>query len=84
MEINRPKLFLFFTYIPILFFFSGCKEVFSEVFYMKNEIRPPAYPLVMIDHKINAWSMTDTLYNDDIRHWSGRKMPLVGALRVDG
>ena len=51
---------------------------------MKNEIRPPAYPLVMIDHKINAWSMTDTLYNDDIRHWSGRKMPLVGALRVDG
>lgn len=84
MEINRAKLFFFFTYIPVLLFFLGCKEVISDAFHIKNEIRPPAYPLVMIDPSVNTWSMADTLYHDHVRHWSGRAMPLVGALRVDG
>jgi len=38
----------------------------------------------MIDPEVNAWSMTDTLYNDHVKHWGGRNLPLVGALRVDG
>ncbi|MFV0420305.1 MAG: glutaminase domain-containing protein [Dysgonomonas sp.] len=68
----------------IIFFSFSCKKDIKDEFHIKNEIRPPAYPLIMIDPNINAWSMTDTLYNDHVRHWSGRKLPLVGALRVDG
>lgn len=72
--------------IPLVVFLIvlGCKERVSDIFHINNEIRPPAYPLIMIDPDMNAWSMTDTLYNDYVRHWSGRKLPLVGALRVDG
>ncbi|WP_298649898.1 glutaminase family protein [uncultured Proteiniphilum sp.] len=78
------KLIFILIYTPVILFFLGCKEEVSDAVYIRNEIRPPAYPLIMIDPNMNAWSMADTLYNDHVRHWSGRKLPLVGALRVDG
>lgn len=81
--LNMNKILFPFIYAPILFFFLGCKEVILDG-HIKNEIRPPAYPLVMIDPNMNAWSMTDTLYKDHVKHSSGRQLPLVGALRVDG
>lgn len=50
----------------------------------KNSLRAPAYPLVTIDPYTSAWSMTDCLYESQIKHWTGKDFPLVGALRVDG
>ena len=49
-----------------------------------SRLRAPAYPLVTIDPYTNVWSMTDTLYADDTRHWTGRQQPLTGVLSVDG
>lgn len=49
-----------------------------------NELRAPAYPLVTIDPYTSAWSFTDQLNEDNVRHWTGKPFPLVGALRVDG
>lgn len=49
-----------------------------------NQLRAPAYPLVTIDPYTSVWSFNDKLYNDDIRHWTGVKNSLIGAIRVDG
>ena len=46
--------------------------------------RPPAIPLVTIDPHTSVWSLTDRLYDDWPRHWTGTRMPLFGAVRVDG
>jgi hypothetical protein len=51
---------------------------------VKNTLRAPAYPLVTIDPYTSAWSFTDCLYDDVVRHWTGANYPLIGALRVDG
>jgi hypothetical protein len=48
-----------------------------------NSLRAPAYPLVTIDPYTSAWSFTDKLNEDVIRHWTGKKFPLLGVLRVD-
>ncbi|MDR3252865.1 MAG: DUF4965 domain-containing protein [Tannerella sp.] len=49
-----------------------------------NTLRAPAYPLVSIDPYTSAWSFTDNLNDDLVRHWTGVKFPLLGALKVDG
>ena len=49
-----------------------------------TELRAPAYPLVTIDPYTSAWSMTDRLYDDAVRHWTGKTHSLIGAVRVDG
>ena len=36
-----------------------------------SNLRVPAYPLVTIDPYISAWSHTDKLYEDEVRHWTG-------------
>ena len=50
----------------------------------ENSLRAPAYPLITIDPYTSAWSFTDKLNEDIVRHWTGIKFPLLGALRVDG
>ena len=70
-----------------LFFYllSACNS--SSTYFQpekENALRAPAYPLVTIDPYTSAWSFTDKLNEDAIRHWTGKKHPLVGALRVDG
>lgn len=50
----------------------------------KSSLRAPAYPLVTIDPYTSAWSFVDKLNEDAVRHWTGKKFPLLGALRVDG
>jgi hypothetical protein len=47
-------------------------------------LRAPAYPLITIDPYTSAWSRTDTLFNDAVRHWTGKVHALIGAVRVDG
>ncbi|MDR2680993.1 MAG: DUF4965 domain-containing protein [Tannerella sp.] len=51
---------------------------------VKSTLRAPAYPLITIDPYTSAWSFTDCLYDDVVRHWTGVNYPLIGALRVDG
>jgi len=70
-------------YLICLTILTGCEK--SEQFsVLKNNLRPPAYPLVTIDPYTSAWSMTDKLYNEQVKHWTGKEFPLIGAIRVDG
>ena len=50
----------------------------------QNELRAPAYPLVTVDPYFSVWSFTDAVNADMTRHWSGRKQPILAAVRVDG
>jgi hypothetical protein len=60
---------------------TGCGQTGEPV---KNDLRAPAYPLVTIDPYTSAWSFTDNLYDEPVKHWTGEKFPLTGVLRVDG
>ena len=51
---------------------------------VKNELRAPAYPLITIDPYTSAWATTDNLYDDQVKHWTGRNFPLMGTISVDG
>ena len=57
---------------------------YSQQTTIVNPLRAPAYPLVTIDPYTCAWSFSDKLYHDNIRHWTGVKNSLIGAIRVDG
>jgi hypothetical protein len=50
---------------------------------IKNNLRAPAYPLITIDPYTSGWAFTDNLYDDNIRHWTGKEFPLIGAIKVD-
>lgn len=50
----------------------------------KTPFRAPAYPLITIDPYTSAWSFTDRLNADDVRHWTGKPFPLSGFVQVDG
>jgi len=70
-------------YLSCLAILTGCGE-YEKPAILKNNVRAPAYPLITIDPYTSAWSMTDKLYGDQIRHWTGKQFPLTGAIRVDG
>ena len=40
--------------------------------------------MVTVDPYFNAWSNVNNLYDDQVRHWTEKEFPLLGALRVDG
>jgi hypothetical protein len=77
----------YLSLVSFMILFAGCKEEspgaqFTPV--RESALRAPAYPLVTIDPYTSAWSFTDKLNEDVIRHWTGKPYPLTGALRVDG
>lgn len=76
----KKLLFLLFS-ITIL---VGCKDG-SKINYevIKNDLRAPAYPLVTIDPYTSGWSFTDNLYDESVKHWTGKNFPLIGAAKVD-
>lgn len=51
---------------------------------IKNNLRAPAYPLVTIDPYTSAWAFTDNLYDESVKHWTGKDFPLLGVVKVDG
>src|SRR5690606_7988666 len=51
---------------------------------VKNDLRSPACPLITIDPNTSAWSYTDNLYDDAVRHWTDKVFPLLGVIKVDG
>jgi hypothetical protein len=67
--------------ISVVLLFACCT---GEVAVIKNELRAPAYPLVTIDPYTSAWSFADNLYDDNVKHWTGKDFPLTGALKTDG
>ncbi len=49
-----------------------------------KSMRYPAVPLITVDPFFSIWSMTDNLYGDVTRHWTGRRNPMSAAIIVDG
>ncbi|MDR3184117.1 MAG: DUF4965 domain-containing protein [Prevotellaceae bacterium] len=68
----------------VCFIVTSCEKDTSQIPFIRNELRSPAYPLVTIDPKISSWIRTDTLYRQTVKSSFGREMPMVGAIRVDG
>ena len=64
-------------------FLSSCNAQKEEA-HLVSSLRAPAYPLVTIDPNTSAWSYTDNLYDESVKHWTGRNFPLLGVIKVDG
>lgn len=47
-------------------------------------LRYCAVPLITVDPFFSIWSMTDELYADVTRHWTGRRNPMSAGIYVDG
>lgn len=67
----------------ILTVLSGM-AVLLDVLPASSALRAPAYPLVTIDPYTSAWSMTDNLYDEEVKHWTETPYPLIGVAMVDG
>ena len=52
--------------------------------HVANTLRAPAYPLITIDPYTSAWSMSDKLYDSQVKHWTGTDFQFLGVIRVDG
>lgn len=74
------NLMLLFSFVAVL---SSCTSE-KKVDTVKNDLRPPAYPLITIDPYTSGWAFTDNLYDGSVKHWTGKSFPLVGAIKVDG
>ncbi len=73
-----------FTLAILTAILMACEPTTRQAEIIKNNLRAPAYPLVTIDPYTSAWSFTNNLYDGQVRHWTGEKFPLIGAIRVDG
>ena len=84
---NKVNLVPVFTFLMVVFAIS-CTNMDNKTSIiatdMTTQLRAPAYPLVTVDPYFNAWSCTNNLYDDQVRHWTEKEFPLLGALRVDG
>lgn len=69
-------------FLIVITLFCSCVEQNKP--HINSKLRAPAYPLINIDTYTNAWLFGDTLYQNQLSHWTGTEFPLLGALRVDG
>ena len=49
-----------------------------------SHLRPSGYPLITIDPYMSGWSLTDRLYDSNVKHWTEKDRPLLGIITVDG
>ena len=75
---NR-RLFTLLFLSTILSGYSSGKNIQA----IKSELRAPAYPLITIDPYTSAWSFSDKLFDSQVKHWTGKDFPLLGAIKVD-
>jgi hypothetical protein len=84
LQFSIYQLTLTFLLFGSLLFSCNKPKLVSEKNTEATELRAPAYPLITVDPYFSAWSTTDQLFDDAVRHWTGRPHPLIGALRVNG
>jgi hypothetical protein len=78
------KHFYLFPILSLFFFFFGCASDSVNFQPIKEiSLRAPAVPLVTIDPFTSAWSFSDKLNEEPVRHWTGKEHPLIGVVRVD-
>lgn len=49
-----------------------------------SHLRPSGYPLITVDPYMSGWSLTDRLYDSNVKHWTEKDRPLLGIITVDG
>ena len=76
----KQKLFISLVSVFIL---SACTAN-NEQNIVQSDLRAPAYPLVTIDPYTSAWSVSDNLYDETVKHWTGKDFPLLGVIKIDG
>lgn len=48
------------------------------------KLRPPATPIITIDHYFTVWSPSNILTDTDLQHWSAKPNRIKGQVTVDG
>lgn len=63
---------------------AACTQAEEKKQESAREFRAPAFPLITIDPYTSAWSTSDQLFDNPVKHWTGKNHSLIGAVRVDG